>query len=130
MEQRLSVITLGVSDLARAIDFYANVVGWKKANGPDGVAFFDLNGIVFGLFPHVELAQDMKLSAQPLSSYRGITLAHNLRSKDEVDRLFAQLESFRFCLNRRFPNQLCSDSSFLLGTEASMDGASILTGSA
>jgi hypothetical protein len=40
------------------------------------------------------------------------------------------LESFRFCLNRGFPNQECSDSSFLLGAEASMDGASILTGSA
>ena len=91
MEQRLSLVTLGVSDLRRAIDFYENVLGWKKAESPDGVAFFDLNGIIFGLFPHSELANDMKTLAQTLPGYRGFTLALNLRNKDEVDRLFAEL---------------------------------------
>lgn len=93
MERRLSLVTLGVSDLARAVDFYENVIGWKKADSPDGVAFFDLNGMLFSLFPHSELAKDMRMSAQPLSNYRGLTLAHNLRSKDEVDRLFAELRA-------------------------------------
>ena len=72
MDQRLSLITLGVSDLGRAIDFYENVLGWKKAESPDGVAFFDLNGMIFGLFPHAELAKDMKIPAETLSNYRGL----------------------------------------------------------
>ncbi len=92
MEQRLSLITLGVSDLARAIDFYQNIIGWKKAESPDGVAFFDLNGVIFGLFPHMELAKDMKMPVQTLPDYRGFTLALNLHSKEEVDLLFAELK--------------------------------------
>ncbi len=92
MEQRLSLITLGVSDLKRAIDFYENVLGWKKAESPDGVAFFDLDGIILGLFPHAELAKDMNVPAEALARYRGFTLALNLRNKVEVDRLFAELK--------------------------------------
>ena len=93
MEQRLSLLTLGVSDLARAIRFYEDVLGWKKADSPDGVAFFQAGGMIFGLFPHEELAKDMKMSATTLSSYRGITIAYNARSEAEVDRIFADLKA-------------------------------------
>ena len=52
------------------------------------------------------------------------------KGRNVIERCFCRLESFRFCLNRGFPNQLGSYSSLLLEAEASMDGASILTGSA
>ena len=93
MEPRISLITLGVADLQRAVDFYERVLGWKVAQHPPGVAFFDLGGLVFALFPHADLAHDMQCDA-PLSrggGYEGFSLAHNLRSEQEVDALFAQL---------------------------------------
>ena len=92
MEPRISLITLGVSDLARAVAFYERVLGWSVAQHPPGVAFFDLGGVVLALFPHADLAQDMRL-AQPVLSggYEGFALAHNLRSEQEVDALFARL---------------------------------------
>jgi catechol 2,3-dioxygenase-like lactoylglutathione lyase family enzyme len=93
MEQRLTLITLGVSDLGRATAFYRDVLGWTKKDGPDGVAFFDLNGLIFALFPHEDLAKDMKMSAESLSDYRGFTLAYNARSEGEVDQIFAGLKA-------------------------------------
>lgn len=94
MEQRLSMVTLGVADLARARAFYEQVVGWRAADGPPGIAFFDLGGIVFSLYPHGELAKDMTAeSGDPAASvYRGFALAHNVASKEEVDAIFARLK--------------------------------------
>ena len=63
MEQRISLITLGVTDLQRAVDFYEQVVGWKAEPSPPGVVFFDLNGLVFALWPHDELAKDLGMTA-------------------------------------------------------------------
>ena len=93
MEPRLSLVTLGVADLARALAFYEGVLGWKVAANPPGVAFFDLGGVVFALYPHADLAHDMQL-AQPAAggAYEGFALAHNLRSEQEVDALFVHLE--------------------------------------
>ena len=61
MESRVSLITLGVADLPRAIAFYENVIGWKPAASPPGVVFFDLNGLVLSLFPHHDLAEDCRV---------------------------------------------------------------------
>ncbi len=91
MEQRISLITLGVADLQRAVAFYENVVGWNPEQSPPGVVFFDLNGVVFALWPHEELAKDMNLPAASVSSYRGYSLAHNVRSEAEVDAIFSRL---------------------------------------
>ena len=91
MEQRVSLITLGVSDLSRAIAFYEDVLGWTRAESPPEIAFFDLNGVVFSLYPHDALAKDGIGEASPLGPYRGFALAHNMRSKEEVDALFAVL---------------------------------------
>jgi len=63
MEQRLSMITLGVADLERAVAFYEQVVGWTATSGPAEIAFFDLGGMVFSLYTHDRLAKDMTLSA-------------------------------------------------------------------
>jgi catechol 2,3-dioxygenase-like lactoylglutathione lyase family enzyme len=93
MEQRLTLITLGVADLDRATRFYENVVGWKKVDGPDGVSFFDLGGLVFALWPHGDLAKDITIAQEPLPRYRGTSLAYNTRSEAEVDRIFADLKA-------------------------------------
>jgi catechol 2,3-dioxygenase-like lactoylglutathione lyase family enzyme len=93
MEQRISLITLGVADLQRAVDFYERVVGWKAESSPPGVVFFNLNGVVFALWPHDELAKDMGLMTDQVPAYRGYSLAHNVRSEAEVDEIFARLKS-------------------------------------
>jgi catechol 2,3-dioxygenase-like lactoylglutathione lyase family enzyme len=92
MEQRLSLITLGVADLARAKAFYENVVGWQPAPSPPEIAFFDLGGVIFSLFPDSELAKDYGGETNN-ASYQGFALAHNVRSTEEVDALFAKLKA-------------------------------------
>jgi catechol 2,3-dioxygenase-like lactoylglutathione lyase family enzyme len=93
MEQRLSVITLGVADLKRAVEFYEGTVGWKAAEGPPGIAFFDLGGLVFSLYPHADMAKDMKVEPNISRDaiYRGFALAHNVASEEEVDAIFSFL---------------------------------------
>ncbi len=97
MEQRMSVVTLGVADLKRAIAFYEDVVGWKVDSGPPDIAFFDLGGLVFALYPHAELAEDRNVAPGDSSGagYQGFSLAHNARSKKEVDSIFARLKDRR-----------------------------------
>ena len=93
MEQRISLITLGVADLQRAVAFYERGVGWKAESSPPGVVFFDLNGVVLALWPHDELAKDMGMTAADIvPAYRGYSLAHNVKSEEEVDAIFARLK--------------------------------------
>ena len=90
MEQRLTLVTLGVGDLGRSRRFYA-ALGWNEIESrQDGVAFFQLNGIGLSLFPRAELAKDAEV-ADSAAGFSGITLAHNLRSEAEVDALFAEM---------------------------------------
>ena len=95
MEQRLSMITLGVSDLQRSKAFYEQVVGWKSAPGPEGIVFFDLGGLVFSLYPLVDLVKDMNAGevSSPDPAYHGFALAHNCRTKEEVDSIFSRLKA-------------------------------------
>jgi len=93
MEPRISLITLGVADLKRAVDFYERVVGWKAAPSPPEIAFFDLNGLIFSLYPHGALAEDMNAGGGPPDGYRGFALAHNARSEAEVDAIFSRLKA-------------------------------------
>ena len=84
---RLTVITLGVSDIRASIAFY-KALGFERrfrATG-EAVAFFDTGGTVIALFPWDELARDTTLAEQPRPAhFRGVTLAWNCRSTDEVD---------------------------------------------
>lgn len=90
MEQRLTLVTLGVGDLGRSRRYYA-ALGWHEIEPrQESVAFFQLNGIGLSLFPRAELAKDAQVT-DGAAGFSGITLAHNLRSEAEVDALFAEM---------------------------------------
>ena len=83
MEQRVSVITLGVRDLSRARAFYEQL-GWTtRAEASDDVVFFQAGGLVVALWDRASLAEDS--GVEDGGGWGGITLAHNLRSPAEVD---------------------------------------------
>lgn len=88
---RLTVMTLGVSDMRASIAFYEALGFTRKLRiTGDVVAFFETGGTVLGLFPWDRLAQDATLPAQPRpQGFRGMTLAWNCSSTDEVDAVLA-----------------------------------------
>ncbi len=86
MEPRITIVTLGVDDLARAIAFYRDGLGLPLEGEPEGIAFFALQGTRLALYPREALADDAGISADG-SGFSGVTLAHNVRSKAEVDAL-------------------------------------------
>ena len=91
MKAKISLVTLGVADLPRAITFYEQGLGLPRHPlESDGVAFFALNGSWLSLFPRTELANDIGIDATPTAAFSGITLAHNVASKGEVDTVLAQ----------------------------------------
>jgi hypothetical protein len=91
-KSRLNVVTLGVTDFARAVRFYQDL-GFErrlKATGDD-IAFFDGGGMVIGLFRWDMLAEDAQVPATPRpQAFRGITLAQMCRTDAEVDELIAR----------------------------------------
>lgn len=90
MEQRLSLITLGVADIARSRAFY-EALGWKASGIGDGeVAFFQAGGLIFSLFGRDDLAKDAGLPAEG-GGFRGIALAYNTRCREEADRVLAEM---------------------------------------
>lgn len=91
MEQRLSLITLGVEDLARARQFYEGGLGWRPLQALDEVAFYQLPGLAFGLFQKQALEQDARRTVD--GGFSGITLAINERNRTDVDRVFAEAEA-------------------------------------
>ncbi|WP_162426497.1 VOC family protein [Pontibacter pudoricolor] len=93
MEQRITLITLGVKNLQRSRDFYINTFGWKPLEtSNESILFFQLNGIQLALFPQESLADDAGVPADG-KGFRGFSLAHNVRSEKEVDELVAYLEA-------------------------------------
>lgn len=92
MEQRLSLVTLGVSDLERARRFYEDGLGWRRANEDGSVVFFQLPGAVLGLWSRASLAEDAGL-ADAGATFSGMTLAYNARSREEVDAVIAEAEA-------------------------------------
>lgn len=89
MKPRISMITLGVSDLDRAVEFYETGLGFPRLESPPSVAFFTLNGTWLGLFGREALAEDAKVSPEG-GGFGAMALAHNLESREEVDRVFAE----------------------------------------
>ncbi len=86
MESRISIITLGVRDLNRSIQFYRDGLGFEtKAKDGDEIAFFGLNGTALALYPLDKLAEDIGPEIRPSTEgFTGITIAHNVRTKEEV----------------------------------------------
>ena len=90
MEQRVSLITLGVADLARARRFY-EALGWTtRAKPDDDVVFFEAVGLVLALWGRERLAEDTVV--EDTGGWGGMTLAHNVRSPEEVDAVLAEAE--------------------------------------
>ena len=90
MEPRISIITLGVSDMNRSISFYRDGLGLPTTyKGGEGIAFFQLEGTWLALYPSAALAEDACLPPER-ARFGGVTLAHNVPSKEEADRVIAQ----------------------------------------
>ena len=97
MQARISLITLGVADLERAVSFYRDGLGWATEGivGTEfehgAVAFFELQGgLRLGLFGRANLLRDAGLPADPPSGSPAFSLAHNLGSRAAVDSVMAQ----------------------------------------
>lgn len=93
MEQRLSIVTLGVADLARSRAFY-EALGWRVATGEgaESIVCFTLNGVGFSLYPRDRLADDIGVPASGETAAGAVTLAHNVRSREEVAAVLAEAE--------------------------------------
>ena len=86
------MVTLGVDDVAAATAFYRRL-GW--APGPmsnDDVTFFQMGGVLLGLYGWDALAEDAGLPSEAKTRFRGTAIAHNTRSKEEVDQVLATAE--------------------------------------
>ncbi|CAB4641528.1 MAG: VOC family protein [Actinobacteria bacterium] len=94
MKPKLSLVTLGVSDLDRSRRFY-EALGWEPQNWtPESkVVFFELNGVMLSLFGRDDLAEDVGVEATRSTGFSSITLAHNEPSIDDVDRAFNEFIS-------------------------------------
>ncbi|CAM5541232.1 MULTISPECIES: VOC family protein [Streptomyces] len=90
MEQRITLITLGVSDLARSKAFY-EALGWRGQEVEETV-FFQAGGLGLVLWGREKLARDCGLEPGAASGFGGIALAHNVRSEAEVDAVLAVVE--------------------------------------
>ncbi len=87
--QRLTMVTLGVADVARSTSFYESL-GWRRSSASeDTITFFSMQGSVLGLFGREALADDAGVSAEG-SGFRGVTIALNCADRAEVDAVFAE----------------------------------------
>ena len=94
MEPRISFITLGVEDLEQSLVFYRDGLGFPTTRKSDGgIIFFQTNEVCLALYPYEELAKDVSEQfVMPRSRFTGITLAHNVRTKEEVREILALAE--------------------------------------
>ena len=93
MEQRLTIVGLGVNNLKESTKFYEEKFGWKKMDtSNEGITFFQLNGILLSLYPREKLAGDATVSSEG-TGFKGFSLAFNTRTKEEVDELIETLDA-------------------------------------
>ena len=108
VEQRITLVTLGVADVGRARTFY-EALGWRGAGPSPDVVFFQAGSMVFALWSRAELARDSGVTDG--GGWGGITLAHNVRSPEEVDAVL---------MNRRArPVRYQSQRDYVVATFAS-----------
>ncbi len=89
MKPHITIITLGVADLQRAIDFYQNGLGLPRKDESKSIAFFEMTGTILALYPRDKLAEDLTISPEG-TGFQGFTLAHNVASPEEVDLTLAE----------------------------------------
>src|SRR5277367_1728234 len=92
MEQRVSVVTLGVANLQHSTAFYERL-GWRRSMlQAQGVAFFQAGGMAFALYPRLDFAKDANISADG-HGFSGFSLAYNARTREEVDAVLAEAQA-------------------------------------
>ncbi|OLP18637.1 glyoxalase [Leptolyngbya sp. 'hensonii'] len=92
MDPYISLITLGVSNLARSTAFYREGLGLPALDNFEGITFFNLKGAWLSLYPYESLAADAQVPATG-SGFRGFSLAHNVKSPAEVERVLQQAKA-------------------------------------
>ena len=93
MRQKLNLITLGVDDMERSLNFYEKGLGWKiSEKSMEDLALFPLGGITLAFYPKKELAADVTLEYQT-SQFAGITFSYNAHSENEVDQVMKEVEN-------------------------------------
>ena len=92
MKPRISMITLGVADLDKSVEFYEKGLGFPRMESPPTVAFFTLNGSWLGLYGRDDLAKDATVPAEG-SGFNSFTISHNVDSEAEVDAVLQQAVS-------------------------------------
>jgi len=92
MEPRISIVTLGVKDLERSLQFYRDGLGLPTTRKADqGIIFFQTGGTCLALYPYGELAKDVSgKRGIERTGFSGITLAHNVRLREDVDRVLQE----------------------------------------
>ena len=100
MEQRISIVTLGVRDLGRARRFY-EALGWTGAQEVEETVFFQAGGQAVVLWSRAKLAADAGVTDDGDASFGGIVLAHNVRSREEVDELVERAAAAGATVTRR-----------------------------
>ncbi|MEH0155889.1 VOC family protein [Limibacter armeniacum] len=92
MRQKINIITLGVTNLEKSLDFYEKGLGWKRSEASQGdIVFFQLGGIVLALYPKEKLAEDVTVPSNG-NGFSGITIAYNTKSELEVDEVLKEVE--------------------------------------
>jgi len=88
MDQRVSIITLGVADIERSREFYERLGGRRSMAKSEGIVFFQAGGMALALYPRAELAKDANVAPDG-SGFNGVALAYNARNRPEVDSVLA-----------------------------------------
>jgi catechol 2,3-dioxygenase-like lactoylglutathione lyase family enzyme len=91
MEPRISLVTLGVADMARARRFY-EALGWRASGPSEGVTFFQAGGMILSLYGRDALAEDAHLPPGA-SGFGGITLAYNVHERADVDHVLGEAKA-------------------------------------
>lgn len=90
MEQRITLLTLGVRDLSKSTAFFERL-GWKRSvRDAEGVSFFQCGSIAISLWSMEELAEDAGISVEG-AGFRGVAIAHNVKQREDVDALLAEV---------------------------------------
>jgi catechol 2,3-dioxygenase-like lactoylglutathione lyase family enzyme len=93
MRQKLNLVTLGVDDFERSLEFYEKGLGWKRSpKSLAGLALFPLGGITLALYSRKELADDATLTYQE-TEFSGLTLSYNAKSEKEVDDVLKKVKA-------------------------------------